>query len=103
MVNNEKVTQVIFSVIDDVNQLLPKEQQLNKSKDSFLFGAEGELDSLGFINLIVAVEMKIEEVFGVTISLVDQEASYQEDTPFKTVGTLVNYVSLVIGKMSTNG
>ena len=60
----DKVIQALFKAMDDVNQLLPKKEQLEKSEETVLSGESGKLDSLGLVNLIVAAERKIEEDFG---------------------------------------
>ena len=97
MIKNEKIIQVIFSAIDEVNQQLPKEQQLEKSIDTVLFSSSGKLDSLGLVNLIVATEQRIEEEFDVTITLADERAMSQENSPFRTIGTLADYISFLLG------
>jgi acyl carrier protein len=100
MAINEGVTQAVFSAVDEVNQQLPKEQQLEKSIGTVLVGQSGKLDSLGLVNLIVTVEQKIEEEFGITITLTDDEAMSQEDSPFETIGKLIDYVSLLLERKS---
>jgi len=92
----DKVAQVIFAAIDDVNRLLPKGKQLGKSNDTVLFGQSGVLDSLGFVNLVVAAEQKVEEGFGTTVSLADQGATAQNNGSFETVGSLIDYISSLL-------
>ena len=101
MMENGKIIQVIFSAIDEINQQLPKEQRLEKSIDAVLFGRSGKLDSLGLVNLIVATEQKIEEQFGVTMNLADERTMALENSPFETVRTLADHISLL--KESVNG
>ncbi len=92
MTKTEKIIQSVFSAVDYVNQSLPQEEQLEKSVDTVLFGRGGKLDSLGIVNLIVATEEAIEEEFGVTITLADEKAMSQKNSPFQTVESLVNYI-----------
>jgi acyl carrier protein len=96
MAMNKRVTQAIFKAVDEVNRLLPKTGQLDKSKDTVLFGQSGILDSLGFINLIVATERKIKEEFGITIILTGERAILQNNDPFQTIGTLSDYITLLL-------
>ena len=96
MLRNEKVIKLIFDVIDEVNEQFPKGRQLKKSVDTVLFGNSGELDSLGLVNFIIATEQKIEEELDVTISLTDERAMSQKNSPFKTVGTLADYITLLL-------
>jgi len=94
--NNKRVIEVIFSAIDEVNQQLPEEQRLEKAVDTALYGRSAKLDSLGLVNLIVATEEKIEEEFGVAITIADERAMSQKNSPFKTVRTLADYISLLL-------
>lgn len=98
MFQNSRVTQAIFQAIDELNEQLPSEKNLNKSEATVLFGQIGGLDSLALANLIVAAEQCIEDEFGVSIILADEKAMSQRNSPFRTVGTLVNYASLLLGE-----
>ena len=60
------------------------------------------LDSLGLVNLIVAVELHAEEDLGVTISLADQKAMSQVGNVFQSVRSLVDYIISLLGA-ETNG
>ena len=93
MTLNEKVLSLIFEVVDELNENLPEEQRLKKSEDAVLFG---KLDSLGMVNLIVAIEQKIEDEFGVAITIANEEAISMKDSPFKTIGTLADYASKLL-------
>jgi len=94
MSDSNKLTQAIFDAIDEINEQIPKEQQrLTKSVDTVLFGESGKLDSLGLVNLIVATEQKLEELFEISITLADEKAMSQKNSPFRTVGTLTEYIS----------
>ena len=97
MIEKEKVIQAIFRAVDELNQQLPRRQRLRKSVDTFLFGDHGVLDSLGLVNLIVTTEQKIEEEFGIAITLSDEKALSQKDnSPFETIEKLADYISLFL-------
>jgi acyl carrier protein len=70
---------------------LPADQQLVKSTSTPLAGPDGALDSLGLVNLIAAVEQTIEERFGVSISLFDEDP-FGTSEPFATVGRLAEFI-----------
>ena len=57
-----------------------------------LIGKDAGLDSLGLVNLIVLVEEKIQQGFGVGITLVDERAMSQSKSPFRTLGSLSELV-----------
>ncbi len=93
---NERVIGAIFRALDEVNRLLPKRRQLEKSNDTVLFGRSGKLDSLAFVNLVVATEQKIEEEFRTMITLADGRAMSQNNSPFETIATLADYIILLL-------
>ena len=96
MISQEKITQVVFKAIDDLNHLLPRDRRLEKSTATALSGSIGGLDSLGLINLIVATEKKIQEELNVAISLADGKAMTLSYNPFETIGTLTSYISVIL-------
>ncbi len=93
--SNQKVTQVIFSAIDELKDVLGFEENYHYTLETHLFGEGGPLDSLGLVNLVVLVEQKIEDELGTRIVLADERALSQNESPFKTIGTLVQYVSVL--------
>ena len=93
---HEKILNLIYVTLDEYNEQLSDELQLEKSSDTELFGQGSSLDSLGLINLIVAVEQNIEDKFDVTITLADERAMSQETSPFRTVGTLTDYIEMLL-------
>lgn len=48
---------IIYAAIAQLNPQLAKEQEMEASLDTMLFGSEGKLDSLGLANLIVITEL----------------------------------------------
>jgi acyl carrier protein len=61
-----------------------------------LFGREGVLDSIGLVTLVVAVEQAIEDRYGVSVSLADDKAFSQKNSPFQSVTTLAEYAAQLI-------
>ena len=96
---DETLKPLIFAAIDEVNMMLSEERKLVKSDDTVLLGDSGTLDSLGLINLIVAVEQKIEERLGIAVSLVD-EGAVSTDEPLFTVGMLAARISSLLSRKS---
>lgn len=92
----DTVIHLIFEALDNLNQTLASERQLPKSLDAVLFGRRSRLDSLGLVNLIVAIEEGIQDKFATSISIADERALSQQDSPFRTVETLANYICLLL-------
>lgn len=61
-------------------------------EDSRLFGPDGELDSMGLVYLVVALEEHVLDEYGVSISLADERAMSRNQSPFRTVAALADYM-----------
>ena len=93
---NEKVSEAIYKAVDAFNEQSGKNHQLKKSPATILFGKGGQLDSLALVSLIIEVEEKVLDELGVSITLADERALSQKNSPFLTLQTLTEYVSLLI-------
>jgi acyl carrier protein len=98
-VDKIQITQMVFSAVDEVNQILRKAQRLEKSTDTIISGPDSRLDSLGLVNLIFAVEQKIEQQSGMTITLADESTLNGEQDPFRTLGTLAEHIQTLLEKV----
>lgn len=93
MSENGKVLDLILEVIEELNLEREPEDRVEKSANAVLFGSGSSLDSLGLVGLIVATEQKIDDQFGVAITLADEKAMSLKNSPFRTVQTLVDYAT----------
>ena len=96
MSDRERIMRAIYRAVDTVNEGRPKGKGLEKSPPTILFGKGGQLDSLGLVSLIVEVEQQVEEELGITITLADERAMSQQKSPFMTIQSLSDYVSLLV-------
>lgn len=83
---------VIYGAIAQLTPQLPKEQQLQPSLDTALFGSEGKLDSLGLANLIVIMEQKLEERYGIKIDLTQDDPFSLGNGHFRNISSLATYI-----------
>ena len=93
ILNEKKVTELILDAIEDYNDQVNEEKKLPRSSDIELFSREGLLDSLGLVNFIICIEERIEEYVGESITIADEKAMSQKNSPFKSVKTLAKYLS----------
>ena len=91
----DNIYKSIYKSIDEVNSQMSKEEQLIKSPDTVLYGESSSIDSIGLINIIVTVEQNIEDDFEKSITLADQKAMSQKQSPFKTVESLAKYIQIL--------
>ena len=89
----ERITRVLFDVIDQLNRQRPKDDQLDKSETIILSGAGGHLDSLDLINFMLAVEQKLEEEFHASIVLTDNGVLFSDDGPLQSVASFAGYLA----------
>lgn len=64
--------------------------------DTELFGRGGLLDSMGIVSLVVATEQAIEDRYGVSVALADEQALSQRSSPYQTIRTLADYALSVV-------
>ena len=72
-------------------------------EDVRLLGRGAVIDSLGLVALIVEIEQRLEERHGVVVTLADERAMSQRHSPFRTVGTLSDYLYGSIRSRSADG
>ena len=96
MTNDERVLHAIYAAMDEVNPHLPQKLRMNKSIDTALYGQSGGLDSLALVTLIVAIQERVEEDLGVKVNLADERTLSQENSPFQSVRTLAEYITLLL-------
>jgi D-alanine--poly(phosphoribitol) ligase subunit 2 len=88
----EQIIKLIYASIDEVNSQNEDDKQLSKTETTVIFGKGSTLDSLGLVNLIVSLEQAVNDEFEVEITLADERAMSQENSPFKTVTSLADYI-----------
>ena len=92
MANKQKILEIIYDAVDELNEQMPKKKKIQKKPDTVFFGKKGSLDSLGLVNLIVSIESLIDENLGKTITIADEKAMSQNNSPFRSIDSLANYV-----------
>jgi acyl carrier protein len=92
----EDVAGVITDALAELNRMLPPDKHIPLTPDVVLAGDGGRLDSLGLVNLILALETGVAEHFGVQISLSDERAMTQENSPFRNAQVLAEYIGRLI-------
>ena len=63
--------------------------------ETVLLGKSAVLDSLGLVRLVLEVEQRIAEKFDWSVTLADERAMSQHRSPFRTVSTLAEYITML--------
>ena len=82
----------IYSAIRRANELREADAHIACAEDTVLFGAAGSLDSLGLVALLIDVEEAVSDRAGTPTPLTDEHALSQRRNPFRTVGSLADFV-----------
>jgi len=92
----------VYAAIDEVNAQSEKTPALQKNLDAPLLAGKAGIDSLTFVNLIVALEEQIQNATGQSVVLVDEDSMTLQEHPFRAVGTLAAYVEKVLSQPKAN-
>ena len=85
--------EVLYSVLDELNEELPEDGQLARDPATILYGKGSALDSIDLVRLAVLYEQRIADVSERNISILDDKAMSEENSPFRTVRTLADFVT----------
>jgi len=94
--DRQDILQAIYNSIDEINETLPKSRQLIKEESTPIFGADGNLDSLALVNFIVCTEDYLADEFDVDVTLADEKAMSQHNSPFRSVSAFADYIHSLV-------
>jgi acyl carrier protein len=84
-------SEVLDLILSCVDSILPnKDQEI--TPETRLLGSTAVIDSMGLVNLIVEVEQRLSEQFGVACTLADERAMSRQKSPFRSVRSFAEYV-----------
>lgn len=94
MLDETRALELIYAAVDEINGQLPPDGRLQKRPETVLLGDGAALDSLAFVNLLVAVEGEVERAGGPAIGLLDELGRADEaGTPLRTIGAMAAHVA----------
>jgi len=88
----ESIENLILISLNDLIKTL--DIRINGSIDTRtgLFGPSGILKSMELVSLIVDLEDKIQDEYGLSMVLADERAMSQDKSPFRSVSSLAQYI-----------
>jgi acyl carrier protein len=99
----QKIETVIIQSLQELNDVLDNKIVGPVLPQTRIFGRKGVLDSMGLVTLITDLEEKLEQEFGYSLILADDRAMSQEKSPFRSVGSLAEYISVLIDEQTGSG
>jgi len=103
------LTKSLDLIIANVQELLAEsDEQFNGAEGDLneatrLIGQQGVLTSLELVTLLFNVEQTISDELNTAITLADERAMSQEKSPFRTIGSLAQYVNTLLTEASNHG
>jgi acyl carrier protein len=94
----ERAIHIILSMLRKIDNDLDGIGECHKAEDCILFGDGGRLDSIGLVSLILSVESAVVEEFGVALTLANERALSERNSPFRTVAALANYITQLLNE-----
>lgn len=68
------------------------------TESTVLVGPGSAIDSIGIVSLIVDVEQRLEQEHHVSVTLANDRAMSQRNSPFRTAGVLTDHVLAVLAE-----
>lgn len=97
-ITRKKVLNIIENAIREVSESMDKDLSDILSEGTRIFGGDSPFDSMGVVNIIIRVEEGILEIYNVSVSLADERAMSRSRSPFRSIGTLADYIMEVLNK-----
>jgi len=94
MTNND-IQQIIFNAIEMTNNAREEDKQIPIAEDTELYSMNGQLDSMGLVAFLIDIEESLLDN-EIEISLSDERAMSQSNSPFRNVQTLTSYIAELI-------
>jgi acyl carrier protein len=88
----------VYDAVDIVNNNPSSGIKIEKDPNFLLLDNASSIDSLTLVNLFVGIESLIEERLGKTISIVNEDSFESDQYPFKSVGSLIDYIQKLLNQ-----
>ena len=93
----DKIFELVKTSLEELNEELDYGSLRNVTWETSIAGGESNIDSLSLVRLIVGLETKIEKTFNKQILLADEKAMSTRNSPFRSMGSLVDFIAERLG------
>lgn len=90
--NRSELMDLIVTTLHDLLAGDPARADVSIEEGTRLYGPEGLLDSLRLVSLVLDLEQEINDRLDTAITIADSRAMSQQRSPFRTVGSLADYI-----------
>ena len=91
-----KIVEAILEVVDSFNEELPESGRILRAPDAPLYGKNAPLDSIGLVNIVIRIEEIIEDRFNKRVTIADEKALSQKQSPFRSVDSMATYIEILL-------
>lgn len=89
----DKVFEIVRSALRELNEELDYETLRDIQEDTPVFGGEEGIDSLSLVSLVANLEHEVGQAFDKPVVLADEKVMSERNTPFRTAGTLTDFIT----------
>jgi acyl carrier protein len=95
-IDRTDVERIVYRAIDEVNEVQPEDNLLVKAPATVLVGRGGQLDSMGFVNFVAALEEQLAASVELSANIVDELNSRSQSVKATTVADWIEVVQSVL-------
>ncbi|MCE3046680.1 hypothetical protein [Helicobacter kayseriensis] len=95
---HSQIQNIIYKALQNLAEELENDALTNPNEETKIYGVDGALDSLSLVSFIADIEEMVEEELGENITLADEKAMSSQNSPFKNVSSLTQYIQNLIQK-----
>ncbi len=92
MIERSVAYEIVIESLNEVFIQAGTPAPANITEETVLVGANAVLDSLGVVSLIVEIEQRLEANHGISVTLANDKAMSQRNSPFRTIGVISDHV-----------
>ena len=94
----EKINEVVLQSFQQIVRENEKSYDGIVDDNTAIMGSHSPFDSVDLVTFIVTLEQTLEDEWGVSITLADDRAMGQEVSPFKSIGSITDYIEILISE-----
>lgn len=87
----EQALQATRDAVAEVNLSLPEDKHLSDDPDAVLYGDGSGLDSIGLVNVVMALEAHMGDLTGEDVVLASEAAMSRRNSPYRSLRALAEY------------
>jgi acyl carrier protein len=100
MIERSAALNIVIASIQEVFAQNGVDGPATLNEETVLVGKDAVLDSLGVVSLVVEIEQRVESEHGDSVTLANDKAMSQRNSPFRTVGVLTDHLVAMVQEVS---